>query len=187
MTSVLRNKTVVTTSERCPFLNYIEQIEKERLLKTGQKKYLLKLFAIIEQRRERKIQCLDEGSECPSSLRSLAYSKMTQKIFWDIFRLPVWPQTNQQMALNVESANDWRTWMESFLTFQRVSFFLNSKTDKQANLIGTLKIRLIKTYISHIVSMVSSHQDTMRSKNYSKALCKQFDQSESLGNLLSYH
>ena len=34
-TSVLRNKTVVTTSERCPFLNYIEQIEKERLLKTG--------------------------------------------------------------------------------------------------------------------------------------------------------
>ena len=91
-----------------------------------EKKYVLKLFAIIEQRRERKIQCLDEGTECPLSLRSLAYSKMTQKIFWDIFRLPACPQTNQQMALNVESATDRRTWMESFLTLQRVSLFLKT-------------------------------------------------------------
>lgn len=107
MTSVLRNKTVVTTFERCPFLNYIEQIVKREPAKNRiEKKYLLKLFAVIEQRRKRKIQCLDEGTECPSSFRSLEYLKMFQKIFWDIFRLLECPHTKQHMALKVESAID---------------------------------------------------------------------------------
>lgn len=107
MTSVLRNKIVVATFERCPFLNYTEWITKTPdSAKNMREKISPKNLSYNRTKKGKKMQGLDEGTECSSSLKSLAHSRTTQKIFWYIFRLLQCPQTSQQMVLSVESATD---------------------------------------------------------------------------------
>lgn len=78
MTLVLRNKVVVAAFERCPFLNYTDQFFFFKLTQSIIEKIPSKKYYYNRTKKGKTMQGLDEGTECPPSLKSLLYSETTQ-------------------------------------------------------------------------------------------------------------